>query len=79
MNGQIKYDLSDLAGRIGSSIEDLEKRIHLLEREIIEVHLFLDQIGIPNCDENGYREYPNTPIGKRLRYLQKRQITFESL
>ena len=79
MNGQIAYDINNLAGKIGSSIEDLERRLSVLEREIIEVHNFLTEIGIPNCDENGYAEYPNTPIGRRLKILRKRKIEFESI
>jgi hypothetical protein len=79
MNGQIVYDITSLAGKIGSSLEDLERRLQVLEREIGEVHNFLTEIGIPNCDENGYQEYPNTPIGRRLKILRKRKIEFENI
>ena len=79
MSSQIVYDLTSLAGKLGTSLEELQNKISVLERELTEVHIFLDTIGIPDCDENGYRDYPRTPIGKRLKHLQKRKIEFESI
>jgi hypothetical protein len=74
-----KWEINNATGKIIDSIQSLENRVLALERELQEVHAFLNEIGIPQSDENGYRDYPHTPIGKRLKHLQKRQIEFYSV
>ncbi len=75
----LKWEINNSTGKICDVIESLEKRVTGLERELQEVHTFLNEIGIPQCDENGYSDYPYTLIGKRLKHLRKRQIEFYSV
>jgi len=74
-----KWEINNATGKLVDTIQSLETRVMALERELQEVHVFLNEIGIPNCDENGYPEYPNTPIGRRLKILRKRKIEFEKI
>ena len=74
-----KWEINNSAGKICDAIQSLENRVIVLEKELQEMHAFLNEIGIPQSDENGYRDYPHTPVGKRLRHLRKRQIEFYSV
>ena len=69
----LPYDLQNAMGTISNSMDSVLTKIQMLEREIEDVHTFLDSLDVPR-----YGTYGST-VGSRLQHLKEQKINFESI
>jgi hypothetical protein len=74
-----KWQITDLANQIGTSIETSEMRIIKLEEELESMHLFLDFFDVPRWGPTKNGSHGQMSMGERLNELRKKDCRFERI
>jgi hypothetical protein len=74
-----KWQITDLANQIGTSIETAESKILKLEEELESMHLFLDFFDVPRWGVTKNGHHGQMTLGERMNEFRKKDSRFERI